>query len=83
MALFVKKCPCLRPKIEEDVRVLDYRHCSLTDVPGEVFNFERTLEELLVDSNQIGDLPRVSISVCLILLLSEGPNLVFINTTLL
>ena len=59
MALFVKKCPCLRPKIEEDVRVLDYRHCSLTDVPGEVFNFERTLEELYVDSNQIGDLPRV------------------------
>ena len=61
MALFVKKCPCLRPKIEEDVRVLDYRHCSLTDVPGEVFNFERTLEELYVDSNQIGDLPRVSV----------------------
>lgn len=60
MALFVKRCPCLRPKIEEDVRTLDYRHCSLTDVPGEVFNVERTLEELLVDSNQIQDLPRVS-----------------------
>ncbi|XP_052775673.1 leucine-rich repeat-containing protein 7-like isoform X2 [Mya arenaria] len=58
MAKFVKKCPCLRPKIEEDVRLLDYRHCSLHDVPGEVFNFERTLEELLVDSNQIQDLPR-------------------------
>ena len=42
------------------MRVLDYRHCSLHDVPGEVFNFERTLEELLVDSNQIQDLPRVS-----------------------
>ncbi|XP_053395537.1 leucine-rich repeat-containing protein 7-like isoform X4 [Mercenaria mercenaria] len=56
--LFVRKCPCLRPKIEEDVKVLDYRHCSLNDVPGEVFNFERTLEELLVDSNQIKDLPR-------------------------
>ncbi|KAL4237050.1 Leucine-rich repeat-containing protein [Mactra antiquata] len=56
--LFVRKCPCLRPKIEEDVKILDYRHCSLNDVPGEVFNFERTLEELLVDSNQIKDLPR-------------------------
>ncbi|XP_021372189.1 erbin-like isoform X3 [Mizuhopecten yessoensis] len=58
MAGFVKKCPCLRPQIEEDVRELDYRHCSLTDVPSEVFNFERTLEELFVDSNQIRDLPR-------------------------
>lgn len=61
MAGLVRKCPCLRPKIEEDVRVLDYRHSSLTDVPGEVFNFERTLEELYTDSNQIRDLPRVSI----------------------
>ncbi|PVD23056.1 hypothetical protein C0Q70_16318 [Pomacea canaliculata] len=58
MAGLVRKCPCLRPKIEEDVRVLDYRHSSLTDVPGEVFNFERTLEELYTDSNQIRDLPR-------------------------
>ncbi|XP_041357782.1 erbin-like [Gigantopelta aegis] len=58
MAGFVRKCPCLKPQIEEDVRVLDYRHCSLTDVPGEVFNFERTLEELYADSNQIRDLPR-------------------------
>lgn len=40
--------------------MLDYRHSSLTDVPGDVFNFERTLEELYTDSNQIRDLPRVS-----------------------
>ncbi|KAK3596963.1 hypothetical protein CHS0354_033621 [Potamilus streckersoni] len=58
MARLVKKCPCLRPQIEDDVQVLDYRHYSLTDVPGDVFNFERTLEELYVDSNQIQDLPR-------------------------
>ncbi|XP_070194314.1 leucine-rich repeat-containing protein 7-like isoform X2 [Littorina saxatilis] len=56
--LLLRKCPCLRPKIEEEVRVLDYRHCSLTDVPGDVFNYERTLEELYTDSNQIRDLPR-------------------------
>lgn len=68
MAVFVKKCPCLRPKIEEDVRTLDYRHCSLHDVPGEVFNFERTLEELLVDSNQIQDLPRVSWIVVIVII---------------
>ncbi|XP_052079753.1 erbin-like isoform X2 [Mytilus californianus] len=58
MAGFVKKCPCLRPQIEEDIRELDYRHFSLTDVPAEVFNVERTLEDLYLDSNQIRDLPR-------------------------
>ncbi|KAL8581404.1 hypothetical protein ACOMHN_004289 [Nucella lapillus] len=56
--LVLRKCPCLRPKMEEEVRVLDYRHSSLTDLPGDVFNFERTLEELYTDSNQIRDLPR-------------------------
>ncbi|GFR86841.1 leucine-rich repeat-containing protein 7 [Elysia marginata] len=58
MAGFARKCPCLRPKIEQEVRVLDYRHSSLRDVPSEVFNKERTLEELYADSNQIRDLPR-------------------------
>ncbi|XP_050403943.2 erbin isoform X1 [Patella vulgata] len=58
MVDFVRKCPCLKPQIEDDITTLDYRHCSLADVPSEVFNFERTLEELLTDSNQIRDLPR-------------------------
>ncbi|RUS74107.1 hypothetical protein EGW08_018138 [Elysia chlorotica] len=58
MAGFARKCPCLRPKMEQEVRVLDYRHSSLRDVPSEVFNKERTLEELYADSNQIRDLPR-------------------------
>ncbi|XP_048764128.2 uncharacterized protein LOC125672077 isoform X4 [Ostrea edulis] len=58
MAGFVKKCPCLRPKIQEEIYELDYRHCNLTDVPAQVFNFERTLEELYLDNNQIQDLPR-------------------------
>ena len=34
MTGFVKKCPCLRPQIEEDVRELDYRHFNLSDVPA-------------------------------------------------
>jgi len=58
MAGFVKKCPCLRPKMEAEVTVLDFRHASLHDVPSEVFNVERTLEELYCDHNQIRDLPR-------------------------
>ena len=52
------RCPCLRPE-DDEVRVLDYRHCSLENVPADVFNWERTLEELYVDANQIRDLPRV------------------------
>lgn len=42
----------------DDVRVLDYRHSALSDVPADVFASERTLEELLLDSNQLTELPR-------------------------
>ena len=53
------RCPCLQGQNDEEISILDYRHCSLEHVPVEVFNVERTLEELHVDSNQIRDLPRV------------------------
>lgn len=52
-------CRCFRGE-EEIVSVLDYSHCSLQQVPKEVFNFERTLEELYLDANQIEELPKVS-----------------------
>lgn len=52
-------CVCFREK-EEEISVLDYRHCSLKEVPKDIFNYERTLEELFVDANQIKELPRVS-----------------------
>ncbi|KAK7083033.1 hypothetical protein SK128_009244 [Halocaridina rubra] len=42
----------------DDIRVLDYRHAALTDVPSDVFATERTLEELRLDSNQLSELPR-------------------------
>nr|XP_056700340.1 leucine-rich repeat-containing protein 7 isoform X3 [Euleptes europaea] len=50
-------CRCFRGE-EETVSVLDYSHCSLQQVPKEVFNFERTLEELYLDANQIEELPK-------------------------
>ncbi|KAF0305446.1 Erbin [Amphibalanus amphitrite] len=62
MPLLTELCGCFRRRPEE-VRELDYRHCSLRDVPGEVFTFERTLEELHLDSNQVCDLP-VSLFHC-------------------
>ncbi|XP_013412095.1 uncharacterized protein LOC106174883 isoform X4 [Lingula anatina] len=57
MSKVFTSCIC-KNKQDEDVRVLDYRHCSLNEVPREIFNFERTLEELYVGANQIKDLPR-------------------------
>ncbi|XP_013164861.1 PREDICTED: protein lap1 [Papilio xuthus] len=48
---------CVRPGVE-DVVELDYSHQSLTDVPTDVFVYERTLETLLCQSNRITELPR-------------------------
>ncbi|CAL4067329.1 unnamed protein product, partial [Meganyctiphanes norvegica] len=42
----------------DDIKVLDYKHAGLNDVPGDVFASERTLEELYLDSNQLKELPR-------------------------
>ncbi|XP_036382354.1 erbin-like [Megalops cyprinoides] len=50
-------CRCLRGE-EEVVTALDYSHCSLEQVPKEIFSFEKTLEELYLDANQIEELPK-------------------------
>ncbi|XP_041108398.1 erbin-like isoform X4 [Polyodon spathula] len=50
-------CRCLRGE-EEAVTALDYSHCSLEQVPKEIFAFEKTLEELYLDANQIEELPK-------------------------
>ncbi|XP_072461207.1 erbin isoform X3 [Notamacropus eugenii] len=57
--LFVRlvPCRCLRGE-EEPVTTLDYSHCSLEQVPKEIFTFEKTLEELYLDANQIEELPK-------------------------
>lgn len=59
-SLFVRlvPCRCLRGE-EETVTSLDYSHCSLEQVPKEIFTFEKTLEELYLDANQIEELPKV------------------------
>ncbi|XP_051847407.1 erbin isoform X8 [Antechinus flavipes] len=57
--LFVRlvPCRCLRGE-EEPITTLDYSHCSLEQVPKEIFTFEKTLEELYLDANQIEELPK-------------------------
>lgn len=59
-SLFVRlvPCRCLRGE-EEAVTSLDYSHCSLETVPKEIFGFEKTLQELYLDANQIEELPKV------------------------
>ena len=50
---------CLPWRCNRQVDSLDRSHCSLTFVPDEVYRYDRSLEELFLDANQIKDLPRV------------------------
>ncbi|KAB5582016.1 hypothetical protein PHYPO_G00182350 [Pangasianodon hypophthalmus] len=40
------------------VETIDRRHCSLLYVPDEIYRYSRSLEELLLDANQLRDLPK-------------------------
>ena len=60
---------------EEEVTELDYRHCSLDDVPNEIFAYERTLEILRLDCNNIRDLPRYPSSLSSQLSVMPPPDL--------
>ncbi|XP_049633605.1 leucine-rich repeat-containing protein 1 [Suncus etruscus] len=39
------------------VETVDRRHCSLVYVPEEIYRYARSLEELLLDANQLRELP--------------------------
>lgn len=41
------------------VESVDKRHCSLNTVPDEIYRYTRSLEELLLDANQLRELPKV------------------------
>ncbi|XP_060730065.1 protein scribble homolog isoform X11 [Tachysurus vachellii] len=40
------------------VESVDKRHCSLNAVPDEIYRYTRSLEELLLDANQLRELPK-------------------------
>uniref|UniRef100_A0A3Q1HC43 Protein scribble homolog n=1 Tax=Anabas testudineus TaxID=64144 RepID=A0A3Q1HC43_ANATE len=40
------------------VESVDKRHCNLQTVPDEIFRYSRSLEELLLDANQLKELPK-------------------------
>ncbi|KAG5834364.1 hypothetical protein ANANG_G00260750 [Anguilla anguilla] len=73
--LFVRlvPCRCLRGE-EETVTSLDYSHCSLEQVPKDIFSHEKTLEELFLDANQIEDLPKQLFNCQLLYRLSMPDN---------
>nr|XP_022307234.1 protein scribble homolog isoform X23 [Crassostrea virginica] len=52
------KCIPLFKACNRQVDYIDRRHCSLTDVPDDVLRYSRSLEELLLDANQLKDLPK-------------------------
>ena len=51
----LKWCSCLKKNQMEDVRILDFSHSHLVDVPPDVFQYERTLEELHLEANRVSE----------------------------
>ncbi|XP_046790103.1 protein scribble homolog isoform X34 [Gallus gallus] len=51
---------CVPPlwRCNRHVEALDRRHCSLQAVPEEIYRYSRSLEELLLDANQLRELPK-------------------------
>ena len=47
------------PFCNRNVELIDKRHCNLTIVPDDILRYKHTLEELLLDANQLQDLPKV------------------------
>ena len=48
------------PFCNRNLEQIDKRHCNLTTVPDDILRYTRTLEELLLDANQLQDLPKVN-----------------------
>ncbi len=49
------------PFCNRNIEQIDKRHCNLTTVPDDILRYTRTLEDLLLDANQLQDLPKVII----------------------
>jgi len=47
-------------KCTSNLDYVDKRHCNLIVVPDEILRYTRTLEELLLDANQLKELPKVN-----------------------
>ncbi|OXB53328.1 hypothetical protein ASZ78_001899 [Callipepla squamata] len=56
---------CVPPlwRCNRHVEALDRRHCSLQAVPEDIYRYSRSLEELLLDANQLRELPKAVIGI--------------------
>lgn len=55
------KCLPILKGCQRYVEIIERRHAGLVAVPDEAYRSARTLEELILDANQIKDLPAVRI----------------------
>ncbi len=52
------KCIPIFKGCNRQVEYVDKRHCSLANVPDDLFRYARSLEELFLDANHLRELPR-------------------------
>jgi len=52
-------CAALLKACNYEVDVVDKSHCGLETVPDDILRYGRSVDELLLDSNQIRDIPKV------------------------
>jgi len=55
----LRGCLPLLKACNQQVDYVDKRHCNLFAVPDDVLRYANTLEDLMLDANQIRELPRV------------------------
>ena len=58
------KCIPIFKGCNRQVEYVDKRHCSLSNVPEDLFRYARSLEELLLDANHLRELPKVRTQHC-------------------
>lgn len=59
IALTTMKCVPFWKGCNRNVDYIDQRHRNLIEVPVDILRYSKTLEELLLDANQIRDLSKV------------------------
>lgn len=56
---------CMGLNCSRQIDYVDRRSCQLQEIPDDIYRYEDTLEDLMIDSNMIQELPPVRITVML------------------
>lgn len=73
---------CMGLNCSRQIDYVDRRSCQLTEIPDEIYRYEDTLEDLMLDSNMIQELPPVG-NTWLILIWFELMRVILIDTYLI